>query len=245
MNKTAMVACSLLFSVACGGAKTPSRPVTTNGAGKIHPGLSHGLCQSPINVVTDEVRTGTHNFEVHYEASAEKIVNKGHTIEVDFAPGSELVYDGRTYKLKQFHFHTPSEHHLDGLEYPMEMHIVHVEEGVTSSVPNYLVVGVLVEQGNKNAFFEKFLGDVPKTADGSNIPIGKAADLRNVLPKGAVHYFSYRGSLTTPPYSETVTWLLLKKRLEASEEQIAFVRSLEGENAREVQQPDGRVIDGN
>ena len=210
------------------------------------PGLEHGLCQSPINIVTSRVDGGTHSVSMRYFASQEKVVNKGHTIEVDFDPGSYLEFDGSIYDLKQFHFHTPSEHLIDSKSYPMEMHIVHIRrETQAGGPPHYLVIGSMFNEENESAFLNKFLSDVPKTAHASNVPLHKVVELTDLFPDGLQKYYSYKGSLTTPPYSETVSWLVLKNEFDASSKQISTIRNLEGENARRIQAPAGRTVEEN
>ena len=95
------------------------------------PGLEHGLIQSPINILTKSLRSASrHEIEVTsmHDDKATAVVNKGHTIELEFDPGTEVAFDGKVYAFKQAHFHTPSEHQIDGMTFPMEMHFV--SEGI-------------------------------------------------------------------------------------------------------------------
>ncbi len=213
----------------------------------VPPGLSHGVCRSPIDIRTTQAGEGMHDFQVHWGPSHEKVVNKGHTIEVDYDPGSSVSFDGREFDLAQFHFHTPSEHLIDGIRYPMEMHVVHTRreaEGY-SGPPHYLVVAAMFREGERNAFLDEFLSDIPKTAHKMNLPRAKVVDLRDLLPQGLSGYYSYRGSLTTAPFTETVNWILLKKEIRATPQQIDVIHKLEGDNAREVQNAEGRTPDSN
>lgn len=142
------------------------------------------------------------------------------------------------YSTKQFHFHTPSEHLIDGVTYPMEMHIVNVlKDSNETNQPQYLVIGLLFKMGRENKFIREFLNLVPAEEGKDNVPAGSVhfEDLFNDIPKTeSAHYYSYKGSLTTPPYSETVSWILRKYILEASPEQIRTIEKREGNNARHI-----------
>lgn len=205
------------------------------------PGLSHGLSQSPINIRTHALAEGAphHSVHVNYQRSKEKVVNKGHTIEVDYDSGSTITFDGKVYDFKQFHFHTPSEHLVDGVTYPMEMHMVHTLRGDDAS---YLVIGVLFKEGERNGFLDEFLSHVPTEASSTAAPEDVFVDINHVFD-GDDRYYTYKGSLTTPPYTETVRWGVLKRIHEAAPEQIALLNRLEGDNARHIQAVHGRRVE--
>jgi carbonic anhydrase len=210
------------------------------------PSEEDGAAQSPINILTASAVHRDHATAVHYtHAEALCVKNKGHTVEVAFPPGSTLDYDGKTYGLSQLHFHTPSEHQLDGVTYPMELHIVHVREGqAPGAPPEYLVVAIFYRMGTQSAFIQSFLDAVPQQG-------GTEADLSNahvfvdqLLPSGKLpKHFHYRGSLTTPPYTETVEWLVLEGTRDASPAQIARINSVEGDNARHVHALHARTVE--
>lgn len=208
--------------------------------GYIFPGLSHGLSQSPINIRSHSAETGgsQHSVHVNYKQSSEKIVNKGHTIEVDYDEGSTITFDGKVYNFKQFHFHTPSEHLVDGVTYPMEMHMVHTLEGHDAT---YLVIGVLFKEGEPNAFLDEFISYIPTEAGRTEMPEKAHVDINDVFD-GDDEYYTYQGSLTTPPYTEAVRWGVLKRIHEASPEQIALFNRLEGNNARHIQALNARPV---
>jgi carbonic anhydrase len=204
----------------------------------IFPEATEGQSQSPINIVTARTVPGKHKVKFHYQSSNEHVDNLGHTVKVTYDAGSSLEYDGKSYDLVQFHFHTPSEHLLDGVTYPMEMHLVHAQH---DHPEHLLVVGVLFKEGNPSKLLEKLIVDVPEHA-GEHADKEAKLDASSVLEKGD-GYFHYEGSLTTPPYSETVTWLVLDRAHNASAEQIEAMNRIEGNNARHIQDQHARVID--
>lgn len=204
----------------------------------LFPERSEGESQSPINIVSARTVPGKHKIKFHYRSSKEHVDNLGHTVKVTYDAGSSLEYDGKSYDLVQFHFHTPSEHLLDGVTYPMEMHLVHAQH---DHPQHLLVVGVLFKEGHANPLLEKFIVDVPAHA-GEHVDGDTKLDASAVFEKGE-GYFHYEGSLTTPPYSETVTWLVLDQPHDASAEQIEAMNRFEGNNARHIQEQRARLID--
>lgn len=199
---------------------------------------STGAAQSPINIITRVVEPAHHDIELHYQESAEHIVNLGHTIEADFEPGSFMEYDGLTYELRQLHFHTPSEHLVDGITYPMEMHMVHT---LQDDPRRYLVIGVLFREGADNGFIQEVLSHAP-AEEGDRYDDPMRINALDVLAS-VDGYFHYDGSLTTPPYTETVTWLVMKEVHEAAAAQIERLNLLEGNNARHIQDQHGRHVE--
>ncbi len=206
------------------------------------PGLDHGLLQSPINIVSKAAEGGMHEVALHYQSSKEKVANLGHTVEVDYDPGSTVTFDGATFDFKQFHFHTPAEHLIDGITYPLEMHMVHIME--KDSITWYLVIGIHFKEGDENAFLSEFLDAIPTQAGQTNELPEKELNVEELLMQDYDDYYHYRGSLTTPPFSETVEWVILKNIFEASPEQIQRINSFEGNNARHIQARYGRKIEG-
>lgn len=207
------------------------------------PGLDHGLLQSPINVKTGLAEESHHSLSVDYHEGMGTLIHKAHTIEVDFPEGNKLILDSVEYGFKQFHFHTPSEHQLDGITYPMEMHMVHTLEGDSSNNPYYLVMAVLFKEGEESTFINDFLGAIPEEANTIN-PEKRFVSVRDLLlHENLAEYYCYLGSLTTPPYTESVKWYILKEIHQASEKQIQKINELEGDNARHVQALYGRKIE--
>lgn len=215
--------------------------------GYILPGLDHGFEQSPINILSNESETGKHSITLYFKDEVNKVENLGHTVQLDFAEGSSIVQDDTTFAFKQCHFHTPSEHLIDGLTFPMEMHIVNVmPNDDKTATPQYLVIGVLFKEGEESKFINDFLNAIPKeehTSSEFKPGTVKLADLFGAIPKEIKgNYYNYRGSLTTPPYTESVRWYISKHIFEASAEQIEAINKVEGNNARHVQALYGRTV---
>lgn len=204
----------------------------------IVPVHSEHTAQSPINIESSRATTSHHALQVHYKLSKEHLENNGHTIKVAYDPGSTLEFDGKSYDLVQFHFHTPSEHLLDGVTYPMELHLVHTEH---ERPEHMLVIGVLFKEGEENALISQLLADVPKTA-GRKLDRDTPVDA-SCLISPTEGYFHYEGSLTTPPYTEAVTWLVVDRAHSASAAQIETLNRLEGNNARHIQEHHARLVD--
>ena len=203
-----------------------------------------GREQSPINIVTSHDPGPQSQLVFNYQSSPLHVINNGHTVQVSYKAGSTVLFDGKEYQLRQFHFHDPSEHHIEGKTFPMEMHLVHQNKS-----GHLLVVAVLIELGKTNAALEK-AGTWIKQKLGHRVPIegeeirsGLVVNVKNLLPKVTNHFYSYHGSLTTPPCSEGVQWVVLKNHIEVSEQQVQrFVRTV-GPNARPLQLPSGRLIE--
>lgn len=199
---------------------------------------SNGTAQSPINILTATVRRAEHEIALHYQPSREHVLNLGHTIAAEFEVGSTLEYDGKVYELRQLHFHTPAEHLIDGITYPMEMHMVHTLRGHPDK---YLVVGILFREGEDDAFVEEVLVHVPGRS-GERFDGPMLLDAQSALRR-IDGYYHYEGSLTTPPYSESVTWLVLKDIHQAAPAQIERLNRLEGDNARHIQALRARLVE--
>ncbi len=217
--------------------------------GYILPGLDHGFEQSPINIISTANENGHHAITVYFKDEVNKIENLGHTVQLDFAEGSSIVQDDTTFFFKQCHFHTPSEHLIDGMTFPMEMHIVNIMPNEDkAATPQYLVVGVLFKEGKENKFIAEFLKSIPANeGESTDVKAGtvKLGDLFGQVSKEVRgHYYNYRGSLTTPPFTESVRWYITKHIFEASAEQIEAINAIEGNNARHVQATYGRLISG-
>ena len=188
-----------------------------------------GKAQSPIDI-RDAVETALVDIEFHYGETANTIVNNGHTIQVDVDTGSHIVYNGITYDLLQFHFHAPSEHTIAGEATPMEIHFVHKDRNSN----NLAVVGILLNEGeNENEAYAPIIDNMPAQAGASDM-VGENIELESMLPERR-GYFTYQGSLTTPPCSEVARWLLLDAPVELSGQQIAAYRAIYDGNARPLQ----------
>jgi carbonic anhydrase len=204
---------------------------------------NNGMAQSPINILTFVAdKDISRNLPIRFNTQIVAVENLGHTIQVDFKGGSECQADGRTYTSKQFHFHTPSEHMIDGMTFPMEMHIVNIlNDSSNKEKPSYLVVGILFKMGKENKLLSEFLAHVPKEeSEKDSLPTGTVniTDLSPQLFNGGPgnSFYSYDGSLTTAPFTERVHWVILKQIVEASPEQIIAIEKMEGNNARHIQE---------
>jgi carbonic anhydrase len=202
---------------------------------------ANGQRQSPINIVTGEAKPGQHTLSVSFHSSREHVTNTGHTVKVNYDPGSSIELDGKSYDLQQFHFHTPAEHQLDGVTYPLELHMVHGQRGVEGQ---YAVIGVLFKQGAADELLAKLVAAAPTQAGATKDDTAVELDVKSLFSPSD-GYFHYEGSLTTPPYAETVTWIVSKRVLEASGAQISAINQLEGDNARHIQALGSRQVDAN
>ncbi len=191
--------------------------------------------QSPVNIVPSATGEGSHTVIAHYQTSKEHVANLGHTVEVDYDSGSYLTFDGVDYDFRQFHFHTPSEHTLADKQFPLEMHVVHTYHKKDGKAPQYLVIGALFEEGPQSHFLSTFLSAIPQKEgevfDSEQVHI----DATEMIPEDLHGFYNYQGSLTTPPYTESVNWIILKEIKTASFEQIETFHKIEGDNARHVQ----------
>jgi carbonic anhydrase len=203
------------------------------------PRFDDKLEQSPVNILSDSaVSDPKQSVTLTFNTGISAVENLGHTIQLDFKDGSTAVADGKTYYSKQFHFHTPSEHLVDGMTFPMEMHIVNIlKDSANDKHPRYMVVAFLFKMGHENKFLKEFLNAIPAGEEKDSLAPGVVnfEDLFKSIPGNEQGYFSYKGSLTTPPFSETVDWIVKKHILEASPEQIYTIEKTEGDNARHVQ----------
>jgi carbonic anhydrase len=211
------------------------------------PRFDEKISQSPINIVSDSTLTDTNQpVSIKFGTAITEIENLGHTIQLDFKAGNDFTVAGKTFTSRQFHFHTPSEHLIDGVTYPMEMHIVNIlKDSNVGKSPQYIVVGFLFKMGKENQFLKEFLNTIPEEEHNSSLPPGKVnfGDLFSMIQNKVMNgYYSYKGSLTMPPYSESVTWIISKYILEASPEQIFTIEKLEGDNARHVQALHARKV---
>jgi carbonic anhydrase len=194
-----------------------------------------GKFESPIDIEAAEP-SDLPPLQFHYAASPLTIVDNGHTIMATFAPGSTLTVGGARYELLQIHFHHPSEEVVQGKTWPLVVHLVHKD-----ARGRLAVVAVLLDQGRPNPVIETLWANLPaekeKPATIANITIDAGA----LLP--ASHgYYTFAGSLTTPPCTEGVTWYVLKTPMTLSAEQIAAFAKLYPMDARPVQPLHGRKV---
>ena len=185
-----------------------------------------GSAQSPIDI-RGASEVGLVDIDFQYGESANNIFNNGHTIQVNIDAGSHIIYNGIRYELLQFHFHAPSEHTIAGEAAPMEIHFVHQDP----RSGNLAVVGVLLVEGeDENSAYASVIDNLPADAGEPNAA-GEPLALAKLLPEQR-GYYTYQGSLTTPPCSEIVRWLLLDAPVALSAEQIAAYTAIYAGNAR-------------
>ncbi len=194
-----------------------------------------GKNQSPIDV-KGLIPAQLTPIKFKYQSGGNEMVNNGHTIQVNYQPGSPITVDGVQFEVKQFHFHAPSENTIDGKSYPMELHIVHADKA-----GNLAVIGVLFEEGAKNKALEKIWPLMPQEKD-QKVALEPVFSVASLLPSNKA-YYRFNGSLTTPPCSEGVRWLLMKAPLKASKEQLlAFEKTIHHPNNRPVQMVNARPV---
>ena len=180
-----------------------------------------GNNQSPINIIhrrVDSIKIQG-DLKIQYTPTTllKQVENNGHSVQFDFEPGDSINYKNETFYLKQIHFHEPSEHKINGLIYPIEMHLVHV-----SKDGNITVLGLLGEEGDESQLFEFFESFLP-LKNGETKEIHQKIDLSSLLLEDK-HYYSYGGSLTTPPCSEGVNWIVFKEPIVLSVEEVIKLR---------------------
>jgi len=249
MKKLTLGLSSALLMMATGCSTTTATPHKTHWGYTGHEGPSswgslsddYKMCslgrnQSPIDV-THSIHANLAPIKFHYTTAPTEIINNGHTVQVNIAAGSYIVIDGKKYELKQYHFHTPSENHIEGKSFPLEAHFVHV-----ASDGELAVVAVLFEYGKDNTTLAQLWKKMPMQADEKYTLNNIAKNLMNLIPTKN-HYYRFNGSLTTPPCSEGVKWMVLAKHLKVSKAQITkFTHAVHGHNNRPIQPLDARMI---
>ncbi|WP_082568216.1 carbonic anhydrase [Pelomonas sp. Root1217] len=196
-----------------------------------------GQTQSPIDIRTTDVQSAAlPAISFDYKPAPLKIIDNGHTVQVNIAPGSSITVGDKRYELLQFHFHKPSEERVNGKAYPLVAHLVHKSED-----GKLAVVAVLMDKGARLPLIQAVFDNLPKAKEQEASVAGIGIDLNALLPDNRA-YYSFTGSLTTPPCSEGVSWFVLKTPVQVSAEQIARFGHVYAMNARPVQPLNGRVI---
>jgi carbonic anhydrase len=196
-----------------------------------------GKRQSPINIdEADTLQGPAEPLQFNYQASDGSVVNNGHTIQVDVTGDNTLTVRGSVYKLLQFHFHTPSEERINYRSFAMVAHLVH-----RNNEGQLAVVAVLLETGVANELINRVWTHMPlDSGDRVRLPSG-LIDLNALLPKDQ-RYYQFFGSLTTPPCTEGVLWMVLKQPTLVSRDQIRLFTQLFPNNARPVQPVNARPV---
>jgi carbonic anhydrase len=205
--------------------------------GQLEPGFSAcatGQRQSPIDI-RGGIRVDLEPVQFDYRASGFTVVDNGHTIQVNVSPGNSISVMGRRYELLQFHFHRPSEERIDGRQFDMVAHLVHKDvEG------RLAVVAVLLDRGSAHPLVQTVWNHMP-LEKGDSVRAASSIDVLQLLPQDR-RYYTYMGSLTTPPCSEGVLWMVMAQPVGISPEQIATFSHLYPMNARPIQPASGRLI---
>jgi len=214
------------------GETGPDNWATFDAANRL---CSSGTQQSPIDI-TEPLNAQQPSLQFRWDKRPETIVNNGHTIQLNLPRGSELKVGAASYELTQFHFHHPSEHLIDGRAFAMEAHFVQA-----APTGGLAVVGVFIVPGRMNLAFHKITAAMPE--EEGSAPADPAIDPHALLPARRA-YYRYEGSLTTPPCSEVVEWLVLAAPTEAAEADIARFAKIFPANARKIQDRNRRFVVG-
>ncbi len=198
---------------------------------------SNGKHQSPINLSESNTTQGTGEIEFNYKPIDLLVKNNGHTIQVDSTSDSYAIIDGEKYKLLQFHFHTPSEHTVEGKASALELHLVHQNKD-----GKLAVVGILIEEGNENAVLEDILVNARSLTAQKTFSEKKSLNVASLLPEDH-SYYHYSGSLTTPPCTEGVSWNVMSTPIQASKQQIENFMEIHEYNSRPVQPLYDRTVE--
>ena len=194
-----------------------------------------GTMQSPINLA-DAATVPLPGPVFRYGAAPFEVANVGHTLQVNYAPGSTLALGDQTYELVQYHFHTPGEHLLRGQSFPMALHLVH-----RNAAGQLAVVGVLIREGAENAALRQVWNELPRSPGQVYRAASTPVSAEALLPRNRANY-RYPGSLTTPPCTEGVQWIVMAEPIEMSRAQIEAVRSIIHTTNRPVQPRGTRTL---
>lgn len=193
-----------------------------------------GNRQSPIDL-RDGIKVDLEQINFDYHPSSFNEIDNGHTIQVNVAGGNFLSVGGTTYELQQFHFHRPGEERINGKGTEMVVHLVH------KSYDNKIaILAVLLERGDANPMIQTVWNNLPLEKHMTVTP-SIVIDVNEILPARR-DYFTYMGSLSEPPCTENVLWLVMKQPMTASPQQMALFSRLYPFNSRPVQQANGRMI---
>jgi carbonic anhydrase len=195
---------------------------------------SAGHRQSPIDI-RDGMKVDLEQVAFDYHPSSFNEIDNGHTIEVTVGGGNFITVGNQVYELQQFHFHRPSEERINGRGTEMVMHLVH--KSVEGKIA---VVAVLLERGKAHSLIQTVWNNLPLEKNETVAP-SVVLDLNDALPERR-EYYTFMGSLSEPPCTEGVLWLVMKQPMQASPAQMALFSRLYPLNARPAQPSYGRVI---
>lgn len=211
----------------------------TGAHGPEHWGDTYAMCrgtaQSPVDIRQTKTVAGGVPIAFDYRDSRLSVVNNGHTIQVDYDPGSAITVGGTRYELLQFHFHRPGEERVQGRAYPLSAHLVHRAADGTLAV-----VGVIFDEGAPQPMIDKIWAHLPMRAGQQRTVSNVRINAASLLPPDR-SYYAYMGSLTTPPCSEGVRWHVLRTPVSVSAAQLRIFPF--AMNARPVQPLNDRVVE--
>lgn len=194
-----------------------------------------GRHQTPINLIkTPAIETAS--LDIHYQPTPLAIVHTGRTMQVNYQPGSSFTFKGEMFELLQFHFHHPSEHHLAGQEFDLEIHLVH-----RASSGKLAVMGIFAQAGALNPVLQAIWTVMPTQPGQSITQAATLVNATDLLPRDR-HFYEYQGSLSTPPCAEDVLWLVITQPITVSTQQVQQFASLFPHNARPLQAIRDRII---
>lgn len=193
-----------------------------------------GQEQSPIDI-TSATKGDLVKIDFNYKASPVKVLNNGHTIQVNYGGDNTIKVGSQSYKLLQFHFHSPSENTINKKSYEMEVHLVHKNDK-----GELAVIGVMMQAGGANKTLDPIWAAIPKEVN-KEAALTAQINPADLLP-ATQQFYHFKGSLTTPPCSEGVNWFVLKDAISVSADQVKTFVSTVGQNARPVQALNKRTV---
>ena len=196
----------------------------------------HGAYQSPIMINHPLTAQLDNKLAIHYHAVPLVIKNTGHSLKIPADKENYIEFMGKRYSLAQFHYHTPSENRVNGKSYPDELHFVNIDKA-----GNISVLAVFVTPGQSNTEIQKIIKHIPHKV-GALTKTAIKININRLLPTNKHSYYYFKGSLTTPPCTEGVNWIVMKKPIQASKRQIQRLQYLFGHNNRPTQPAHNRII---
>lgn len=193
-----------------------------------------GQRQSPIDI-RGGLAVDLDPVRFNYQASKFAVLDNGHTVQVNLAPGNTIEVGGRRFELQQFHFHRPSEERIDGRQFEMSLHLVHKDEQ-----GRLAVVALLFDPGPAHPVLQQVWNNLPLERN-EEAPARVALELADLLPTDR-RYYTYMGSLTTPPCSEGVQWIVMRQPVTLTPQQLDIFARIYPMNARPLQAASGRRI---
>jgi carbonic anhydrase len=198
---------------------------------------ANGRRQSPIDI-RESIKVDLEPIRFDYKPSRFRIVDTGRTIEVEVGEGSTMNVMGRNHELLRFHFHRPSEERINGKAFDMVVHLEHRDdEGRLATV------AVLLEKGAENPLIQTLWNHMPLEVNQEVLP-EVAIDLNRLLPESRA-YYTYMGSMTTPPCAEDMLWIVFRQPMSVSEEQVRIFTRLYRNNTRSIQPSNNRLVKEN